>query len=130
MFAMIRLMSAVLATATLVACTDGQPLPSEIDVPSEAARYYADLFQDKPFDEAAVKVVVAERGDLRTFTLQPCQNGVRICGSQTGSVETTPDYHVVSGAYPGRTFWLSPGGDGYMVRGGVRTDLAWNEATR
>jgi hypothetical protein len=126
---MIRLMSAVLATATLVACTEGQPLVNPVDVPAEASRYYADLFQDKPFDEAAVKVLVAEGGDLRTFTLRPCQNGTRICGASTGSIQTTPDYYVVSGAYPGRTFWLSPGGDGYMARGGVNTNLAWNEAT-
>ena len=125
-----RLMSAVIVSATLVACTEGKPLPYPVGDPAEAARYYADLFQDQPFDEAAVKVVVAERGDLRTFTLRPCQNGARICGARAGSVEVTPDYYVVSGAYPGRTFWLSPGGDGYMERGGVRTNLAWNEATQ
>lgn len=126
---MIRFMSAVFVSATLVACTDGQPLAQPVDVPMEAARFYADLFQDKPFDEAAVKVVVAERGDLRTFTLRPCQNGARVCGAGTGTVEVTPDYYVVSGAFPGRTFWLSPGGDGFTERGGVRSNLAWNEAT-
>ncbi|MBB5720584.1 hypothetical protein FHS72_000188 [Loktanella ponticola] len=125
---MIRLMSAVLATAALVACTEGQPLAG--GAPAQASRFYADVFQDKPFDEAAVKVVVSEAGELRTYTLRPCNSGAGVCGATTGAYQVTPDYYVVSGAYPGRTFWLSPGGDGYMSRGGVNTNLAWNEATQ
>jgi hypothetical protein len=127
---MIRFMSAVFVSATLVACTDGKPLAYPWEIPVEVARVYADLFQDKPFDEAAVKVVATEHGDLRTFTLRPCQNGARICGADAGTVEVTPDYYVVSGAYPGRTFWLSPGGDGFTDWSGVRSNLAWNEATQ
>lgn len=128
---MIRLMSAVLATATLVACTDGQALPERIDVPAQASRTYAELFQDQPFDTASISVVATEQGRfgrdiLRTFELRPCQNGAHVCGTRTGSVQQTPDYYVVTGAYPGRTFHLSPGGDGYMQSAAGTAVVAWN----
>jgi hypothetical protein len=128
---MIRLMYAVLATATLVACTDGQPLPEQITIPAEASRAYADLFQDQPFDTASISVVATERSQfgrdiLKTFELRPCQNGTRVCGTQPGSVQQTPDYYIVTGAYPGRTFHLSPGGDGYMQSAAGTAVVAWN----
>lgn len=123
---MIRMMSAVFATATLVACTEGQPLPTQFDVPAEASRYYADLFQDKPFDEASVTVLATEGGELRTYTLRPCQNGTRICGASAGTLQQTPDYYIVSGAFAGRTFHLSPGGDGFMRTASGNTNIAWN----
>jgi len=122
------MMSAVLATTALVACTNGQPLPG--DAPVQATRAFADLFQDKPFDEAAVKIVAAQGGELQTYTLRPCNSGTGVCGATTGAYERTADYYVVSGAYPGRTFWLSPGGDGYTTRAGVTSTLAWHEATQ
>jgi len=123
---MIRMMSAILATATLVACTDGQPLPAKIDVPAEVSRYYADLFQDKPFDTASISVIASEGGELRTFTLRPCQNGTLICGARAGTLQQTPDFYVVTGAYPGRVFHLSPGGDGFMRTARGNTNIAWN----
>lgn len=128
---MIRLMTAVLATATLVACTDGQVLPERVDVPAQASRAYADLFQDQPFDTASISVVGTERGQfgrdiLKTFELRPCHNGTRICGARTGTVQQTPDYHIVTGAYPGRTFHLSPGGDGFMQSAAGTAVIAWN----
>lgn len=123
---MIRMMTAILATATLVACTDGQPLPARIDVPAEASRYYADLFQDQPFDTAGISVLATEGGELRSYALRPCQNGTRICGARAGTLQRTPDYYVVSGAYPGRVFHLSPGGDGFVQTPAGNTNIAWN----
>ena len=123
---MIRMMSAILATATLVACTDGQPLPTQVDVPAEVSRYYADVFQDQPFDTASISVLATEGDELRTFTLRPCQNGTRICGARAGTLQRTADYYVVTGAYPGRVFNLSPGGDGFMRTAAGNTNIAWN----
>ena len=120
------MMSATLATVTLVACTEGQPLPTHFDVPVEASRYYADLFQDKPFDTASISVLATEGGELQTYALRPCQNGTRICGANAGTVQQTEDYYIVSGAYPGRTFHLSPGGDGFLRTAAGNTNIAWN----
>lgn len=123
---MIRMMSAILATVTLVACTDGKPLPAIIDVPAGVTRSYADIFQDKPFDTASISVLATQGDELQTFTLRPCENGTRICGATTGTLQQTPDYYIVTGAYPGRTFHLSPGGDGFMQTASGNTDIAWN----
>ena len=123
---MIRMISAIVATTTLLACTEGQPLPARLDVPAEVSRYYADLFQDQPFDTAAISVLATEGDELRTYSLRPCQNGTRICGARTGTLQRTPDYYVVTGAYPGRVFHLSPGGDGFLRTAQGNTNLAWN----
>lgn len=123
---MIRMMFALTATVTLVACTDGKPLPAPADVSVEASRYYADVFQDQPFDTAGISVVATERDTLRTFALRPCQGGTRICGARAGTLQQTPDYYIVRGAYPGRVFHLSPGGDGFMRTAAGNTNIAWN----
>lgn len=104
----------------------GKPLTWEGN-PVAVQRFYAEQFQDQPFDVGPVSVLTEEGGELQTFRLSPCQNGTRICGPRTGTFEKTPDYTVVSGAYAGRTFYLSPGGDGFLVRNGVSIPLAWNE---
>ena len=97
------------------------------DNPGAVKRYYAEQFQDQPFDEGAVSILTEEHGELHTYKLRPCRNGTRICGARTGTFEKTPDYTIVRGAYGYRTFYLSPGGDGYLVRNGRTTPLAWNE---
>ena len=95
---------------------------------AETRRELAASFQDIPFEGgASVSVVANEHGDLHTYRLTPC-GGDHICGlpGHIGHIEQTPDYFVVTGAYPGRTFYLSPGGDGYLTWRGVNRDLAWN----
>lgn len=85
-------------------------------------------YRDLPFDTGRVYVVANEHGDLHTYSLTPCGAGAQICGGtgRVGHVERTPDYFVVTGAYRDRTFYLSPGGDGYLTWRGVDRDLAWN----
>ncbi|AKS47514.1 hypothetical protein SAMN05444287_2832 [Octadecabacter temperatus] len=85
-------------------------------------------YRDLPFDTGRVYVVANEHGDLHTYSLTPCRNGTHICGGtgRVGHVERTLDYFVVTGAYRDRTFYLSPGGDGYLTWRGVNRDLAWN----
>lgn len=104
----------------------GKPLTWQQN-PVAVQRFYAEQFQDQPFDVGPVSVLTEEHGELHTYSLRPCRGGTRICGPQVGTFEKTPDYTIVQGAYRGRTFFLSPGGDGYMVRNGRSISLAWNE---
>jgi len=120
-----KLVLGLVALLAMAGCY-GEPVNWD-HTPVEVKRFYADQFQDKPFDEGAVSVLSEEHGELHTYLLTPCRNGTRICGARTGSFERTPDYVIVKGAYHGRTFYLSPGGDGYLVRNGRQTPLAWNE---
>ena len=98
--------------------------------PIERAAYrsYAAAYSEMPFAEGAMSIVAAEQGEMRTYRLVPC--GETVCGGSAhgpaGRVETTADYVIVSGLY-GRQFWLSPGGDGALIRSdGATVSLAWD----
>lgn len=104
----------------------GEPVAPQ-GYPIEVQRFYADTFQDAPFDVGAVSVLTEEHGELHTYQLRPCLSGTRICGSRTGALERTADHFIVRGAYPGRTFYLSAGGGGYLLSNGRQIQLAWNE---
>lgn len=121
----------ILAALTLTACAPGEPLTWKQN-PVQVQRAWANAFSDQPFDTGPVTILAAEHGELHSYTLAPCQSGQRVCaGSANGRaavLQWTPDYAVVSGAYAGRTFYLSPGGDGWMRRGGVDTPIAWDDS--
>lgn len=96
-----------------------------------AYRGFASTYSEMPFDFGAMSIVAAEHGEINTYTLVRC--GEAVCGGSAhgprGHVETTPDYVIVSGLYD-RTFWLSPGGDGALVRSsGETVPLAWDSLT-
>ncbi|MCF2906291.1 hypothetical protein L0666_14950 [Octadecabacter sp. CECT 8868] len=99
-----------------------------LDLLDETRRDIDVAYRDLPFDTGTVYVVADEHGDLHTYSLTPCQNGTHICGGtgRAGHLQRTEDYFVVTGAYRDRTFYLSPGGDGYLTWRGVNRDLAWN----
>ena len=99
-----------------------------LDLLAETRREVDVAYRDLPFDSGPVYVVAPEHGDLHTYSLTPCRNGTRICGGAggVGHVTRTPDYFKVTGAYAGRTFYLSPGGDGILEWQGVERELAWN----
>ncbi len=99
-----------------------------LDLVAETRRDFAAAYQDQPFDTGTVYVVANEHGDLHTYSLTPCRGGTRICGGAggVGHLQRTLDYDIVTGAYSGRTFYLSPGGDGILKWQGVSRDLAWN----
>lgn len=99
-----------------------------LDLVAETRRAVDVSYRDIPFDSGTVYVVANEHGDLHTYSLTPCRGGTHICGGsgRVGHVERTLDYIVVTGAYRDRTFYLSPGGDGYLTWRGVNRDLAWN----
>ena len=92
-------------------------------------RAYAAVFQDIPFEEGPIAVIASEHGELRSWTLAPCAGGTTVCAGnihgRRGHLDITPDYRIVSGLY-GRTFILSPGGNGGLRRPGhPDVQLAW-----
>ena len=128
-----RIGRAALALLVVAGCEQadgwGQQLRADVenfDLVAGTRRAFAESYQDQPFEEGAVSVLVTEHGALRTFSLTPCHGNTRICGSHAGTLRQTADYDIVSGAYPGRTFYLSPGGDGVVITNGVQRPLAWD----
>lgn len=117
------LFASVIALAFVAAC--GKPLPQVPSVSDKLDKLLIDTFQDKPFDSGPITVLAEERGELRSFILRPCRGG-HICGARRGHVATTTNYWVVTGAYAGRIFYVSPGGDGWIKRGGKLHPMAWN----
>lgn len=114
----------LIAIAILTACTGGNGLPMK-NLPVETHRFYADKFQDHPFDSGPISVLSEEHGDLKTYTLRPCGED-HICGSRKGHVTKAPDYWVVTGTYAGRIFYVSAGGDGWVKHGSELIPIAWN----
>lgn len=114
--------------AGLGACGATVPNQGEnLDLISDARRTFVERYQDQPFERGTVHVVAEEHGELHTYSLTPCGED-HICGpnGRQGHVTRMDDHVVVSGAYNGRTFYLSPGGDGFLNWRGVNRDLAWN----
>ena len=130
---MIRPAAALAGLLALAAC--GQPAPfvpgsmawSDVTVASNRA---AESGYEQPFQNGPMTVIATENGDLTSWTLVPCQGGAAICGGglygPAGTREVTADYTVIRGLY-GRTFWLSPGGDGWVGRNvNAVVPLAWD----
>ncbi|MCO4848471.1 MAG: hypothetical protein KC448_10930 [Yoonia sp.] len=114
----------LIVAALLSACTGGDGL-TWTDTPVGAHRFYADNFQDHPFDTGPITVLSEEHGDLRSYTLRSC-GADQVCGAGKGRVVRTSDYWVVTGAYAERIFYVSAGGDGWVKHGGALTPIAWN----
>lgn len=92
---------------------------------AETNRDLRQALYEIPFSEGPISIIVTESGKMRTYALRPC--GATVCaGNARGTLTRTDDYWVVTGAYRGRTFYLSPGGDGYMLRNGAYFPLAWD----
>ncbi len=124
--------SAALALS-LAACSG--PLS---DGPVATVAAFNDAFFDTPFDTGAVSVLVRDANPLRviqTYTMVPCREGAAICGGSAkgpaGVLTLQDGQYIVTGAYPGRTFYLDRNGDGFMGVGTPGADqvlvpLAWN----
>lgn len=95
----------------------------------EVTRRLPELTKSQPFAEGAVHVVAPRSYGMQTFTLVPCRGGA-ICaettGGRAGTVTRGEKFYQVAGTYPGATFHLSPGGDGYMVESGRYIPIAWD----
>ena len=129
---MMRTVFGVVALVALTACQgtgDRVAATAEQfvwDATRDVNRYVGDTFQDAPFDSGPVSVLAEENGELRTYTLTPCRGGNNVCGSGTGQLTRNADFYILTGAYTGRTFYFSPGGDGYIKRGSDYIPMAWN----
>ncbi|SLN36203.1 hypothetical protein [Pseudooctadecabacter jejudonensis] len=127
-----RILAVLAGVLTLGACSVAD-LERDVEglrlnnLTEETRRAWDEANRDLPFDRGTVFVIANEHGDMHTYSLRPCGGG-HICGGagHRGHVERTADYFIVTGAYPHRTFLLSPGGDGYLTWRGVHRDLAWN----
>lgn len=125
---------ALAGLALLAGCetdpADGSIRP-DTRFPAETRQAFQVAFQALPFAEGAVRVISPDPGDetLRTWRLVPCRQGTRICAEtahgRAGHVTRGAEFWQVSGAYPGRVFYLSPGGDGYMIDGHATLPIAW-----
>lgn len=120
----------------LSACGDTPEtfFPEYGEVVARTERAYAFAQQETPFENGPMNVLATEDGQLRSYTLVPCRGGAAICAGglhgAAGTLNVTPDYHVVQGLH-GRTFWLSPGGDGWIgYRNGTHVPLAWDSIDR
>lgn len=122
---------AVVALAGLAGCADPTaPITTDMLDYERGVLRVERFVQDTPFDSGPVSVVMTERGRLETYTLVPCRGGTHICGGDhngpAGHLRRGLTADIVTGAYPGRTFHLSPGGDGIIELGGRAAPLAWN----
>lgn len=124
--------AALLSALALTACAPGD-LTLKQQLPLVAQQEYAAQFQDAAFDTGEVTVLVEEHGELHSYTLSPCRGNTTVCAGSSrgraGSLGWEDDHLVVRGTYAGRTFHLSPGGDGFMMRGGRSAPLAWDDAS-
>lgn len=84
-----------------------------------------------PFQEGPVQVLSAQNGQLRGYQLFACRQNSRVCGGsaqgRAGKLYRSAEFDVIKGAYRGVTFYLEPGGRGYLVKHGHRMPLAWDQ---
>ena len=121
-----RLTLALLAALTLAACTPGSQFePNEVDVRVSRAVNWS--FLDNPFDTGAVTILAPEQGELRSYTIRDCGTATVCLGHRRAALVMAPDYAVIDGLVPGRVFYLSPGGDGWMKTGGTYVPIAWED---
>ncbi|KAA9006043.1 hypothetical protein [Histidinibacterium aquaticum] len=99
---------------------------------ASSRQLFQDTYQEIPFAQGAVYVIAPDgtSDTMATYRLVPCGGGDRICGDSlhgsAGQVTRGAEFFEVRGAYPGRTFRLSPGGDGYMLQGNLAVPVAWD----
>lgn len=74
-----------------------------------------------------IKVLVARRHGLDTYELRRCGGDTAVCGSRQGDWRVTREFDVITRAYPGVPFYLSPGGDGHATIRGRSYALAWGQ---
>jgi hypothetical protein len=132
MLSVIRISATILVIGALSGCAVTPALQDQLGYPNIAApgdRVLDKLFRDTPFAEGPVSVVTTENGRLRSYLLVPCREGTMICAGgahgHAAPLTSDPDFTIVAGAYRGREFRLSPGGDGLVITRTGRYPLAW-----
>ena len=121
-----RIATALLAALTLSACaSESEFRPNEVD--ARVTRAVEWSFLDNPLDTGPVTILAPEHGDLRSYEIRKCGD-VRVCsGHRSAPLLMSADFVVIDGLIPGRTFYLSPGGDGWMKRSGQLIPIAWED---
>ena len=127
-----RTMAAAAMALALAGCAEPHR-PGELgadDIALSAHRAWDTAFSTIPFETGVVRIVAPVADEMQTFVLVACHDGQRICAENTrgraGRLVVGPDYYVVTGAYPGHAFYLSPGGNGYLMAGEYAVPLAWD----
>lgn len=100
---------------------------------TEVRRNYAEFnadFLGRAFVEGPVSVVADRHGELAAFTLVRC-GGHHVCldnaHGRQGHVEQRGTAQVVRGIHRGHTYYLFPGGTGYVIdHRGDNVPLAWD----
>lgn len=88
-----------------------------------------ETFFEIPFTRGVIAIVAAERGELRTYRLYPCQSATAVClNSPQGPVAGVQrgQRHYIVAIPGGRTFFLQPGGGGTLRTAQGDAPLAWN----
>ncbi len=119
-----------LALPGLGGCTAPETAASEFHNLDAALRYDLAAYAGGiPFQHGEVSVIATENGKLRTYRLTPCQGGETVCAGgpngRAGKLTRVRNYHVVSGAYRGRAFYLGINGTGFLGVNGQFLPLAW-----
>ncbi|EAR52845.1 hypothetical protein OG2516_10296 [Oceanicola granulosus HTCC2516] len=127
-----KVAAALAALIGVAACEDGVLEPHELEL-QNIRRISQVTYQEVPFAAGALHIVAPDGDRMRTYKLVPCHGGERICaGSAHGRAGTMlqgQEYLAVSGAYHNTTFYLSPGGDGFLRQGHREVPLAWATVT-
>ncbi len=88
--------------------------------------------QGKPFADGTVYIVEAGPHWMREVILTPCRAGQVCLGDAHGrpvGVGQNGEYTVITGVAPGRTYYLTPGGHGFVVAGNNQAiPIAWDGA--
>ena len=126
-FAILSTLLAGLAGCGLPANPPGEP-------ETAARRVLADTLQKRAFVAGPVSIVTSldTYGSTRAmsaYTVTPCRNMTFVCADdphgRVGTAVQDPDFTVISGTHPGLTFYLSPGGDGFVGTASGFVPLSW-----
>jgi hypothetical protein len=124
----------MIGVLALAGCSDLKPmfLADLAEVREDASRPVMDIYYDaqgRPFAKGPISIVADDDGVLRMFQLYPCGTNTACYASANGrrlGVKRELHLTVITGIEPGHVYYLSPGGEGYIVAHGERaTRLAW-----
>ena len=127
-----KMLGGLLGGLLLAGCSEGVDMAQFefANIDRAVSAQFASTHEMQPFANGAVSIIVTDHGELHTYSLHPCHNGTHICAGgprgRAGHLQDGAEWDVVSVAYRNRTFYLSPGGSGYVKRGGTYLSLAWD----
>ena len=115
-----RLLTTLGVLATLAGCSN---LP-DIGLADLGGAFSGSVFQNAAFAPADVQILAPSAFNPRSFSLRAC--GATVCGSRAATITQSANGAVISGAYPGTTFTLAPGGAGTLTTSAGVTEIVWD----